>query len=69
MLQRTALVIGATGVLLGLGGAALAVSAGGDDTAPPPGAEEAAHLPVVTEFRMGGAEEGCVFDPARGGLV
>jgi hypothetical protein len=68
--RRVALVLGATTVTslaLALGGAVSAFSASSDEPLDP-AAEALSDLPTVTDFSIR-AEEGCVFDPTRGGLV
>ena len=69
MAHRTAKLVGAAAGALGLVGAVLALSAGSDDDSLSPAALEVADLPTVTDFSIGGARDGCVFDEDRGGLV
>ena len=68
MAHRTAKVVGSAAGALGLVGAALALSAGSDDTLNP-AADAVAGLPTLTDFSIHAEGDGCVFDPDRGGLV
>jgi hypothetical protein len=66
--RGVAAVVGSTAAALGLVGAVLALTAGGDDE-PGPAATAVAGLPTVTDFTVRGERDGCVFDEDRGGLV
>jgi len=69
MAHRTAKVVGATAGALALVGAVVALSAAGSDDSLSPAAGAVADLPTVTDFKIGAARDGCVFDEDRGGLV
>lgn len=68
MAHRIAKVVGSAAVALGLAGAVTAFSANSDGSSNP-AAEVVDDLPIVTDFSFDAKDDGCAFDPDRGGLV
>lgn len=68
MAHRMAKIVGIAAGAVGLVGAVLALSAGGDEPLSP-AAEAVADLPTVTDFLIRAETDGCAFDQDRGGLV
>lgn len=72
MAHRIVKIAGAATVGLGLGlvvVVAVAVLSASSNDSLDPAEQSVADLQTVTDFSIGGAKDGCAFDPDRGGLV